>query len=93
MCEAGDLLLVFVPGVAVTWASRRFKFPNAVAQVVLGILVGRAVFGWVAHGSALHDLGQLSVVLLLGSAGLELGIDRLRAAGWAAVTVAILASQ
>ncbi len=85
-----DVLLVLVLGATVSGLSQRLKFPNAVAQVVLGVLLGSAVLGWVAHSATLHTLGEVGVVLLLGVAGLELGIDRLKAAGWAGVIVAAL---
>lgn len=85
-----DVLLVLVLGITVGGLSQRFKFPNAVAQVALGVLLGNAVLGWVEHSATLHTLGEVGVVLLLGVAGLELGIDRLKAAGWAGVIVATL---
>ncbi len=90
MAEANDLLLVLVLGAGIAWLSDRFKFPSAVAQVVLGVVLGAAVLGWVAHGTALHALGEIGVVLLLGVAGLELGVERLRAAGWGGAVVAAL---
>ena len=42
------------------------------------------------HSSALHGFGEIGVVLLLGVAVLEVGLDRLTAAGWAGVAVAAL---
>ena len=83
-----DIALVFALGGALSWLSVRFTFPNAVAQVVLGVLLGTAVLGWVPHSPLLHDIGELAVVLLLGVAGLELGFERLKAAGWAGAAVA-----
>lgn len=90
MTAVGDVLLVLVLGSALGWLSQRFNLPNAVAQVVLGVLLGTAVLGWVPHSPALHTVGEIGVVLLLGVAGLELGFDRLRAAGWAGAAVATL---
>lgn len=90
MTAISDILLVLVLGGAVGWLSQRLNFPNAVAQVVLGVLIGTAVLGWVPHSAVLHAFGEVGVVLLLGVAGLELGIDRLRAAGWAGAGVATL---
>lgn len=84
------VLLVLVLGAAVSGLSRWLNFPNAVAQVILVVLLGSAVLGWVEHSATLHTLGEVGVVLLLGVAGLELGIDRLKAAGWAGMVVAIL---
>ena len=85
-----DILMVLVLGSALGWLSLRLGFPNAVAQVVLGVLLGTAVLGWVPHSSSLHTIGEVGVVLLLGVAGLELGINRLTAAGWAGALVAML---
>lgn len=85
-----DVLVVLVLGAALGWLSKRWRFPNAVAQVLLGVLLGGAVLGVVEHGPALHHLGQIGVVLLLGLAGLELGVDRLWEAGWSGVAVALL---
>lgn len=85
-----DIALVLVLGGALGWLSLRFSFPNAVAQVVLGVVLGTAVLGWVPHSPLLHNFGEIGVVLLLGVAGLELGFERLRAAGWAGGAVAAL---
>lgn len=85
-----DIALVLVLGSALGWLSLRLSFPNAVAQVVLGVVLGTAVLGWVPHSPLLHTFGEIGVVLLLGVAGLELGFERLRAAGWAGGAVAAL---
>lgn len=85
-----DVLLILAVGAPVAWLSERLKFPNAVAQVVLGVLFGSAVLGWVGHSPALHFLGEVGVVLLLGVAGVELGFHRLVAAGWSGVAVGVL---
>ena len=85
-----DIALVFLAGGALGWLSARYRFPNAVAQVVLGVVLGTAVLGWVPHSPLLHDIGELSVILLLGVAGLALGFERLKAAGWAGAAVATL---
>lgn len=83
-----DIVLVFLLGGVVSWLSVTYRFPNAVAQVVLGVLLGSAVLGWVPHSPLLHDIGEFAVVLLLGVAGLELSVERLKAAGWAGAAVA-----
>lgn len=85
-----DMLVVLVLGGALGWLSQRFKFPNAVAQVVLGIVLGGMMLGWVSHGQLLHSFGEIGVVLLLGLAGLETRFVRLAAAGGAGIAVAAL---
>lgn len=86
----GDVLLVLLAGGALSWLSRHLSFPNAVAQVLLGVALGSAVLGWVTPVPALGVLGEIAVVLLLGVAGIEIGFEHLRKAGGAGVTVAAL---
>ena len=73
-----------------SWLSQRLGFPNAVAQVLLGVLLGTAVLGWVPHSTVLHHFGEVGVVLLLGVAAVELGTGRLTAAGSSGFFVAAL---
>jgi Kef-type K+ transport system membrane component KefB len=83
-----DIMLVLLIGSLLGRLSQRFGFPNAVAQVLLGVVLGTAVLGWVPHGPVLHALGEIGVVLLLGVTGLQFGIDRMMLAGWAGAAVA-----
>lgn len=85
-----EALLVLTLGMAVAWFSRRLGLPGPVAQVLLGVVLGGAVLGWVEPDAGLQLLGEVGVVLLLGMAGIELGLGNLRAAGWPAVWVAVL---
>ena len=84
-----DIVLILVLGGGLSWLSLRLHFPNAVAQVLLGVLLGTALLGWVSHSPVLHAAGEIGVVLLLGVAGLELSLDRLTAAGSTGFLVAL----
>ncbi len=84
------VLLVLGLGGAAGWLARRAGLPAPVGQVLLGVVLGEAALGWVVPHPAVHWLGQVGVVLLLGMAGLELGLDNLKSAGWPAFWVAVL---
>ena len=84
------LALVLTLGIAAGWLSRHLGLPAAVGQVALGALLGPATLGWVAPDAILRLLAEVGVILLLGMAGLHIGLDRLMAAGSAAWGVALL---
>jgi Na+:H+ antiporter len=85
-----SLFLVLSLGLLTGFFSERFWFPNAVAQVLLGVVLGAAVLGWVAHDPVIHVWGEIGVVVLLGVAGLEVGMGQLKDAGWPGIWVAVL---
>ena len=85
-----DLFLILLLGTGVGWAAKRLGLPAAVGQVLLGLVIGPPLLGWIAPGDELTILGELGVVLLLGMAGLHLGLGRLAKAGWAGFWVALL---
>jgi Kef-type K+ transport system membrane component KefB len=85
-----DLVLILLLGTGVGWAATRSRLPAAAAQVLLGIVIGVPVLGWIQPGPGLEVLGELGVVLLLGMAGLQLGLTRLTQVGWMGFWVALL---
>ena len=85
-----DLFSILLLGTGVGWAAKRFGLPAAVGQVLLGLLIGPPLLGWISPGEELQILGELGVVLLLGMAGMHLGLGHLAKAGWAGFWVALL---
>ena len=85
-----DFILILLFGVSAAWLAKRFGQPAAVAQVLVGLIIGPPLLGWVKPGEELQLVGQVGVVLLLGMAGMHLGIGRLLQDGWSSLLVAIL---
>jgi Kef-type K+ transport system membrane component KefB len=56
----------------------RFRLPSIVLEIVGGILVGPAVFGWVEVDTSISVLSVIGLAFLLFLAGLEIDFDRLR---------------
>ncbi len=56
----------------------RVPIPSSVLEILAGIIVGPAVFGWIANGPTIHVFAKLGVAILLFLAGLELDFDLLR---------------
>ena len=85
-----DFLLILLFGVSAAWLAKRLGQPAAVAQVLVGLIIGPPLLGWVEPGEELQFIGQLGVVLLLGMAGLHLGSGHLAREGWTGLWVALL---
>jgi len=66
---AAPLLLGLVP---------RLRLPAVVLEIVLGILIGPSVLGWVKPDLAIRVLALLGLAFLLLLAGLEVDLERLR---------------
>lgn len=81
--------LILLLGVCVGWLANRIGQPPAVAQVLLGLVIGPPLLGWIDSGEALELIGQLGIVLLLGMAGMHIGSRHLAQQGWTALWVAI----
>lgn len=83
-------VVVLALGMPVAWLAKRLQQPSAVWQVLLGLILGPPILGWIKPSEELLLLGELGVVLLLGMAGLHLGLRQLRDAGADGIWVALL---
>jgi Kef-type K+ transport system membrane component KefB len=70
--------------------ARAIGQPSVLGELLAGVVVGRSVLGLVdPSGEVLHLLGELGVVILLFSIGLETDLKQLLKAGPAATAVAL----
>jgi Kef-type K+ transport system membrane component KefB len=76
-----NLLIVVAVGFAAPFAlglNPRLRLPAVVVEIIGGILVGPAGFGWVEVDQSVDVLATLGLAFLLFLAGLEIDFDRLR---------------
>lgn len=66
---AAPLLVTLIP---------RLRFPSVVLEIVLGIIVGPSVLGWVRVDAPVSVLSLIGLSFLLFLAGLELNLSALR---------------
>jgi Kef-type K+ transport system membrane component KefB len=76
--------LLIVSGVAFTaplllGLAPRLRLPSVVLELVAGIAIGPAGFGWVEIDEPIRVLSLIGLAFLLFLAGLEIELDRLRA--------------
>jgi Kef-type K+ transport system membrane component KefB len=78
-----NLLIVVAAGFAaplVLGLTPRFRLPAVVLEIVIGILIGPAVLGWVEVDEPVEVLSVVGLAFLLFLAGLEIDLSALRGA-------------
>lgn len=85
-----EIFLVLILGISTGWLGKLIGFPSAFVQVILGALLGPSILGWISTVDVLHLLAQTGVILFLAMAGMQIGLDKLIAAGRPTWWVAIL---
>ncbi len=71
-------LLAVVAALLASLVGRVAKIPLVVFEIVLGILVGPSVLGWVPSSDALHAVGQFGLAFLFFMAGNEIDFHAIR---------------
>ncbi|BFH67440.1 MAG: cation:proton antiporter [Paenibacillus dendritiformis] len=67
----------------------RLGQPSVLGKLIIGIIVGPAVLGWVTNGDIVRDMAEVGVILLMFIAGLETDLDQLKQNWKASVAVAL----
>jgi Kef-type K+ transport system membrane component KefB len=76
-----NLLIIVAAGFAAPLALGFFpsvRLPSVVLEIVIGILVGPAVLGWVHVDDPVRVFSTVGLAYLLFLAGLEIDFERLR---------------
>ena len=69
--------------------SVRLGQPSVLGKILIGIIIGPAMLGWVTDNDVMQAFSQIGVILLMFLAGLETDLEELNANMKAAVFVAI----
>src|SRR6266567_1694785 len=70
------------------WLCQRIGVPPVLGQLVVGVLGGSSLLGWVHPDSLLSSLSGLGVILLMFIAGMETDMKQMRQVGVAALVSA-----
>ncbi len=84
------MLAVFGTAKLLAELFHRFRQPGIIGEILAGVLIGPAVFGWVAPNQVLTTLADLGVMFLLFRVGLEVRPRELMKVGRTALLVALL---
>jgi Kef-type K+ transport system membrane component KefB len=83
-----QLFLVFAAAKAAAEVFERLRQPAVVGELLVGVLLGPSVLGWVRPGSMLDALAGVGVIVLLFAVGLETKASDLFRVGRTALAVA-----
>lgn len=74
-----DILTLLAISVLTVVVFHRFRLPPIVSYLFVGVLTGPYALGWIADSEATRSLGEIGVVFLLFTIGLELPVNQLKA--------------
>ncbi|WP_068785757.1 cation:proton antiporter [Paenibacillus phocaensis] len=69
--------------------SVRLKQPAVLGKLLIGILLGPALLGWINETEVLEEISQIGVILLMFLAGLETDVDEFKQTGKASTYVGL----
>lgn len=69
--------------------SQRFGMPAVFGELLLGLVIGPSLLGWIPPNETLHLVGQIGVIVLMFMAGLETEVSELRSVGMASTLTAV----
>ena len=69
--------------------SVRLGQPSVLGKIIIGIIIGPAMLGWISNNEVMHTFSEIGVILLMFLAGLETDLEDLNANMKAAILVAV----
>jgi Na+:H+ antiporter len=72
------------------WLCQRFGIPTVLGQLLIGVLVGPSLLGWVQPNQVVSSFANLGVIILMFIAGLETNVKQMRRVGGVAFVSATL---
>jgi len=86
-----DLAIILVAAKLAAELCERVNVPAVVGEIVVGIVIGPSVLGWIpAHSEPIIALAELGVLLLLVQVGMEMDLAELGRVGRASMAVAVI---
>ncbi len=83
-----DLAIILVFGKFFGLLARKCKAPQVVGEIIAGLIIGPSILGLVEQSDFLAQMGEIGVILLMFSAGLETNLKDLMKTGFKAFLIA-----
>lgn len=72
------------------WVAHRLHLPAVLGQLVVGVMAGPSLLGWVHIDTTLNSFANIGVIILMFIAGIETDMKQMRQVGGAAFVSALL---
>jgi len=79
------LLLTKIFGHAATLLGQ----PSVLGKLIIGIVIGPAMFGWISNNDFIHYISEIGVIMLMFIAGLETNLEQLKQTWKSSLAVAV----
>lgn len=84
-----QLLLILVATKLAGDLSTRIGQPAVLGKLIVGVILGPAVLGWIEESDIIHQMSEIGVLLLMFLAGLETDIHELNRNRTSSLAVAV----
>ena len=84
------LAIILLVTQVVSHFSMRMGIPDVIGQILVGIVMGPAVFGWITQTHMINEFQEIGVIILMLIAGLESDLSLLKKYLKPAVVVALM---
>ncbi|WP_159722632.1 cation:proton antiporter [Enterococcus sp. CSURQ0835] len=90
MAFIGTLCLILVATMFAAHFCRRIGIPGVIGQLLVGVLLGKAVLNWIQPNVLVHEFSEIGVIVLMFLAGLESDLSLLKKYFRPGILVALL---
>ncbi|WP_178019114.1 cation:proton antiporter [uncultured Paenibacillus sp.] len=84
-----ELAIILIASKLAGDLSVRLKQPAVLGKLLIGIVLGPALLGWINETDVLEEISQIGVILLMFLAGLETDVDEFKRTGKASTYVGL----
>ncbi len=80
---------ILIGGRLAAHISQRMGLPPVLGELILGLLIGPSLLGWIAPSPVINFMSEIGVILLMFMAGVETDVKAMRKVGGASLLAAI----
>src|SRR5918996_2339217 len=84
-----DLAVIFVAAKVAGALFERFKQPSVIGELLVGVLIGPHMLGWIGHSETHAILQEVGAIVLLFAVGLDTPLSDLKAVGGRSINVGV----